>query len=376
MSFFSKKRHQSLIKGYNTIFLKFITITLLSTTFILGTLLQQALGTVTIQTVWGECTFEHPIFKKIIEHNTLQRLKYVDQSGPITYFGYMPYFNRYEHSIGVLALLQKANAPLNEQVAGLLHDVSHTVFSHIADHLLYKSNLEKSYQDTIHLKFLKTMHVQKVTEPYGIFLKDLDPDNPSYSALEQPLPNLCADRIQYLLHTGVIVEKISCNQAKMVIDNLKFQDGIWFFLNKKPAKIIGMLSLEFTQELYGAPWNFAFYEYFTEILKEALKIKLITLSEIKYGTDKNVLHLLESSNNKFINKGMEHLKDVHNIFKEYPFGQGELNIKPKFRGVDPLIKVGENFVRLSAIDPNFKEKFEEVKKWCNTGYGIRFVITK
>lgn len=72
---------------------------------------------------------------------------------------------------------------------------------------------------------------------------------------------------------------------------------------------------------------------------------------------------------------MKHLKDIHNIFKEYPFGQGELNIKPKFRGVDPLIKVGENFIRLSTIDPKFKEKFKEVKKWCNIGYGIRFVIT-
>lgn len=108
-----------------------------------------------------------------MEHNILQRLKYVDQAGPITYFGYMPYFNRYEHSIGVLALLQKANAPLNEQVAGLLHDISHTIFSHIADHLLYKSNLEKSYQDTVHLKFLKTMHVQKKQNLTGYSLKIL-----------------------------------------------------------------------------------------------------------------------------------------------------------------------------------------------------------
>lgn len=40
------------------------------------------------------------------------------------------------------------------------------------------------------------MHVQKTTEPYGIFLKNLDPNNPSSSALEQPLPNFYTDRIQ------------------------------------------------------------------------------------------------------------------------------------------------------------------------------------
>lgn len=46
------------------------------------------------------------------------------------------------------------------------------------------------------------MRVQEVTEQYGIFRKELDPDNPSYNALEHPLPDLCADRIQYFSYWG------------------------------------------------------------------------------------------------------------------------------------------------------------------------------
>ena len=40
---------------------------------------------------------------------------------------------RFEHSLGVFALLRRLRAPRREQVAGLLHDISHTAFSHAVD---------------------------------------------------------------------------------------------------------------------------------------------------------------------------------------------------------------------------------------------------
>ena len=42
----------------------------------------------------------------------------------------------FEHSLGVYLLLRRLGADRREQVAGLLHDISHTAFSHAVDFLI------------------------------------------------------------------------------------------------------------------------------------------------------------------------------------------------------------------------------------------------
>ena len=88
--------------------------------------------------IWNEkvdCADVMPV----INSDVMQRLKDIDQSGAARYLGVkLPAFSRYEHSVGVYALLKKAGALKKEQVAGLLHDASHTVFSHVGDYIWAK----------------------------------------------------------------------------------------------------------------------------------------------------------------------------------------------------------------------------------------------
>ncbi len=94
--------------------------------------------------VYGRTEIFEPIILELLASPALQRLKGVDQ------FGYLPGYaivpaggfpggpvSRFEHSVGVYLLLRKYGAPLEEQIAGLLHDVSHAVFSHSIDYALH-----------------------------------------------------------------------------------------------------------------------------------------------------------------------------------------------------------------------------------------------
>jgi HD superfamily phosphohydrolase len=166
------------------------------------------------------------LIEEIIDSKAMQRLKLIDQSEPAPYIGLLPYFSRYDHSIGVFVLLQKAQVSKIEQIASLLHDTSHTIFSHLGNHLFYRQEQEKSYQDTIHLWFLRSIKIDKIISRYNIAIKDLDPDDPKYTALERALPDLCADRIQYNIHTAVILNKISKLEAKEIVDDPKFHNGV------------------------------------------------------------------------------------------------------------------------------------------------------
>ena len=53
---------------------------------------------------------------------------------------------RYEHSVGVMLLVRRFGASLDEQIAALLHDVSHTAFSHVIDYV-FNDHDHQSYHE-------------------------------------------------------------------------------------------------------------------------------------------------------------------------------------------------------------------------------------
>lgn len=324
-------------------------------------------------TLWGYEEMEHPLLEEVFSSPIMTRLDGVDQSGPTAYFGVAPTFSRRDHCNGVWALLKRANVSLEEQLAGLLHDASHTAFSHLAD-LLFKHDEvihNGCYQDSIHEWFLDTMKIPAITKKYNITLKMLSPDNPSYTALERPLPHLCADRIQYNIHTGVIFHHITQQEAQGLVNDLHFEQDRWFFETPERAKKFAHLSLTFSRQVWGSEYNHAFYQIFAQILQKALRDKLITKDEMHFGTDKEILKKLQKSNDPLIKELLKKCENIYAHFTVTDYGKGEFNFKPKFRGIDPLVRMKKNkFKTLTEIDTDFKKEFEITKKWCEAGYGI------
>ena len=83
--------------------------------------------------VYGEVVIEDPAILDLVGCDTFQRLRGIHQAGPSALPFPFKDVTRFEHSLGVFVLLRKLGAPPREQVAGLLHDISHTAFSHAVD---------------------------------------------------------------------------------------------------------------------------------------------------------------------------------------------------------------------------------------------------
>lgn len=325
---------------------------------------------------WGEVAIDDPRLEELIAHPVMQRLKNIDQSGPVTYLGLMPSFSRFEHSVGVLTLLlEKTSASFDEQVAALLHDSSHTAFSHLGDKLFYQEQAEHSYQDIIHLEFLETLGIPEVTKQWGISLADLDPDSPKYRGLEQPLPDLCADRIEYLLHTAEKIGIYSVEEITSIVAHLQFENERWFFTDREKAEQFARLSLHFTQEIYGSAWNNAAYHLFAQILITAMNDGLITADEIRYGTDDMLISKLEKEGSVVMQEQLAALQNKSSeLYATTPEKQNaDLWVQPKFRGVNPWIRTESgSFLRLTEACPNYDEQYQSVKEWCSQGYGLTF----
>ena len=93
----------------------------------------------------------------------MQRLKDIDMGGYSTAFHPGVCFSRFEHSLGVCFLLKLANASLEEQIHGLIHDVNHTVFSHAIDYALPSgSEADQNYQDENFSDFVRSSSINEI----------------------------------------------------------------------------------------------------------------------------------------------------------------------------------------------------------------------
>jgi uncharacterized protein len=107
------------------------------------------------QTIHGDLIVDDPLALELIQSPVMQRLKYINQYGVNEFV--LPaktyHYTRFDHCLGVYQILKARGAPRLEQIAGLLHDASHTVFSHTMDVLFMGGMNKGSYQDSIHEDF-------------------------------------------------------------------------------------------------------------------------------------------------------------------------------------------------------------------------------
>src|SRR5262245_37777798 len=94
--------------------------------------------------IYGEVNITEPVLAVLLDTAVMQRLKGIMQHGISGLIGLTTPITRYEHSLGAMLLVQRLGGSLAEQIAALLHDTSHTAFSHVIDYVV-DGHHEQSY---------------------------------------------------------------------------------------------------------------------------------------------------------------------------------------------------------------------------------------
>lgn len=284
----------------------------------------------------------------------MQRLKGIDQAG---YFE--PYYpntahTRFEHSLGVFHLLNIYNAPFEEQIAGLIHDVSHATFSHCIDYVLdVGSEKEHNHQDNIFKEFVKKTTIPSILSKYK-----LDPDyiseESNFPLKEKDLPDICADRIDYSLRTAIINNEIDQNKIRYFLDNLIVEDDQWVFKNSESAKKYAELFLKMNTKYYAGFESGVMFRTVGDCLRYSIKKGYIKEEDL-YTTDNYILNLIK-----------KHIKKDERLNLLFKRMNGETSFKNnpndfdahvfcKSRVVDPLFKKDGKIFRVSDIEPKWKK---------------------
>ncbi|MBM3201646.1 MAG: HD domain-containing protein [Chlamydiae bacterium] len=327
-----------------------------------------------IETFYGPVEVEEQVLLELIDCPAFIRLKDVRQYGVSYYTSYNEEFNRYDHSIGVFALLRKQNLSLEEQIAGLLHDVSHTVFSHVGDWIFKQQHEDQDYQGSIHDKFLEKSGIASILSKHGISVHEVMPKHHLFPALECPLPDLCADRIDYNIqgafHQGFITQE----EAIEIFHSLQFLENHWISTRADLMKKLMDFSLYMTKNCWGDPVCHFASTWLANALLKALEIGAVSLDDIHFGKDQEIYDLLLRQKDPFIQEQMYKISHYQEFFHICgPLEIGDLKIKNKFRGINPMIKLENQIARLTELDQEARKNYEETKELIASGWQIKLI---
>jgi len=303
--------------------------------------------------IHGTVEITEPIVIELIKSNALQRLKNVDQAG------YTPNssnthasVNRFEHSVGCYILLQKFGAPLEEQLAGLIHDVSHSAFSHCSDYILEGgSQSQHTHQDNMFKEIVLKSEMPTILKKYGFDINYILDDS-NFPLQEKDLPDLCADRIDYSLREMVCKKEILQSDALYILSKLKTKNNKWIFDDYESAREHTELFSKLNRVYLSSFDSAVMFNSVGETMKYALQKKYITEEDL-YTTDKVVLSKVRAklSNDEVLAKlyrRMDRMTIVKNDADNYDY-----HVLCKSRVVDPLCKHDGEVVRVSDIDKEY-----------------------
>jgi hypothetical protein len=299
--------------------------------------------------LYGKQEINETVLLDLIDSNSIRRLKDISQLGMPDEYLSSKGFSRYEHSLGAMILLKRLGANLEEQIAGVLHDISHTPFSHVIDWVIGDPTKE-DYQDNIFKGFLEKSDSFSILKKYKIsteFISDLS----NFKLLEREAPKLCADRLDYSLRQ-IRMEKGRSLTNKLLNDLCVYENQI-AFNNLESAKIFGKEYMNLQTIIWAGYEMRSRYYILSEILKEALNKNLIEFNQF-YETEKPILKALNNSNNEFILFNLNLLKKGFSVIED----DKGIELKKKFRYVDPEIRMngGVKFVKIIGIFLIMKKK--------------------
>jgi len=195
--------------------------------------------------VYGDSSITDPDLLNLIHCPTFLRLRGVRQAGPSAIAFPFKTVTRYEHSLGVHVLLRRLGADRREQVAGLLHDVSHTAFSHAVDFVI--SSEEQDHHEKLKPILLNRPDVAAALAAIGYQPADFYDDS-IYPLLERPLPGLCADRLDYFMRDGLACGVVDRRDVERFLGALSVADSTIVLTDPKVAEDVAAQFAAMNQE--------------------------------------------------------------------------------------------------------------------------------
>lgn len=309
------------------------------------------------------------VLSALIESPEVQRLKDVHMAGAAYLVNPLWNETRYEHSIGVMLLIRCLGGSLEEQIAGLLHDISHTAFSHLIDQVL--GNDKEDFHEEIKGKWLQDSSIPTILSSFGYDYQQLLLDDSKWSILEQSAPDLCADRIDYTLRESHryfavplaeihgFIDSICINKGKMVLNDVYW--GGWFV--KQYRKIV--------IDFFYDPLNIYSHDLVGQMLSFALEQGAVCMDDLM-ATDGFLWQKIKAVETEEIQNLFTQLVQPTVFERVDEKASYDVFQQKKVRYVDPLIHQKSGAVRVSDLSVTAAEQINQMVTDGRNGIYLKY----
>lgn len=298
--------------------------------------------------IYGEFQITEGVLVDLMRSQAVQRLHGISQHGITGLLGITRNTSRFEHSMGVMLLVRRLGASLEEQIAALLHDISHTTFSHVIDYV-FDGHLEQSYHEVHKEAFMARTDLPGILSAYGYDWRDfLHEEN--YSLLEQPSPALCADRLDYFLRDSLELGLSGHDQIQQALEHLVVHDGRIVADDLQVAQWLGHTFMNADRASWANFREVGLYEITARAIRYGIETGVISDGDF-WGTDEVLWSKLQGSQDAKLRQQLVRISPDTKFSRDAQ--RAEFWVATKLRTIDPPVLLNGEVQPLSQIDQEF-----------------------
>jgi len=285
------------------------------------------------------------------------------------------FYSRFEHSIAVALLIWRFTGDKKQALAGLFHDIATPIFSHSVDFMNGDSLTQTSTEMRTHATIKSSGAITELLVRDCMDLCMVD-DYHLYPIADNDSPRLSTDRLEYTLSTMLVW------QGKWKLSDIKnILDCITIFENEDGQDELGFCNLESAEkfvtgscmigESFQRNENKLCLNFLGDMLKECIKIGILTIDDLYTFTESEVISLLSNAPNKHIQmvwKAYSQLESVYSS-ENKPVGYYFVNIDTKKRYINPLAKLNGEIKRVALLSEKAKKTIDSFLLYRDKPYG-------
>ena len=298
------------------------------------------------------------------------------------------FYSRLDHSVGVALIIWNFTKDKTQTIAGLLHDVSTTVFSHVSDFRKGDALTQTSTEEPTTKMILSDSALCKLLKSDGIEPKDVV-DYHIYPIADNEIPSLSADRLEYMYPSGLALD------GSWTFEEIaKTYNDLIILKNEENKEELGFKTIEMA-ELYCKKFcmighilqlneNKLSLQLLSQIMSKAVELDVLQEEDFMTLSESKIIEKIES----FISKKTLSLEEqkfvtMYNTFRKMTKVEHTnqklpedkyfcVSLKVKQRYINPLVKVGANSQqakRLSEVSDFANKLIKDFLEYEDTKFG-------
>lgn len=305
--------------------------------------------------LYGDIVIDEPVIVDLVKSKAVTRMKGVSQGGYEEPFFPGTWHSRFEHGVGDYELVTRNGASVAERIHALIHDVSHTAFSHCGDYLNGTTECQ-SHQDNGHEAYVKTTDIPRILSVHRLCVVEIL-DESRYPLAERELPDLCGDRIDYGMRAALVYKEAHDADVQRWLRSLKVRGKEWAFDSPLAAEEFASTFMVLNSKYYANFKSSVMGYSVGKYLRRALNLGHIAKEDL-YTTDDEVLAKIEPHREGDAEL-MKHFRRMNNqVPATNDPSHAECVVRCKSRVVDPLCIVDGTLKRLTELVPDYKVAFD------------------